>query len=236
MTARPRWRLPARLALAVASCLLAACAKFPATPSVGGERQLLDMRMTLRGPIDQNAYYLFVLDSNARDADGPEIIAPFTTFLGNGRATGAYNHYVEFHLGRFELFRDQPEQEGQIVPPREALGQPFFYDSTSSSGTLSCSIDLSTIRADPNDPNAEQLEINFITVNQIVLPGEVPIEPRQTDGFGKVGTSFLTLRVENGLTVDNTNGIEPSGETFEGNQLEAAYDLVDFQIRIRSGN
>jgi len=160
-----------RLLLLAAAALLGGCAQFPAAGTGGGQaRQLLDMRLTVRGSIDPNAYYLFVIDTDGRDSDGPEVIAPFTEFLGNGRATGSYAFYVEYHLGLFELFRDQPEQDGTIVPPRQALGEPFFTDSTSSAGTLQCSVDLATLRDNANDPNPTQLEVNFITVNEIVCP------------------------------------------------------------------
>lgn len=233
---RPRrFRGPLRAALLLlAGALLGGCAKFPATGVTGGGRQLLDLRLTVRGGIDPNGYYLFVIDTDGRDSDGPEVIAPFTEFLGNGRATGSYTYYVEYHLGLFELFRDQPEQEGTTVPPREALGEPFFTDSTSSAGTLQCSVDLSTLRDNANDPNPTQLELNFITVNEIVLPGEIPIVPRVSDGFGTVGTQYLSLQVENGLIIDN-NGIESAGEVFENQQVPPEYDLVDFRIGIREG-
>lgn len=224
------------LLLSVLAASLGGCAKFPATGDIGEvPRQLLDMRLTVRGAIDDQAYYLFVIDTNERDSDGPEIIAPFTEFLGNGRATGSYTHYVEYHLGRFELFRDQPEQEGVTPPPRTALGQPFFFDSTSSTGTLSCSVDMEDLKANPADPDLPQLELNFITVNKIVLPGEIPIDPRQTDGLGTQGTRFITFRVQNGLIIEN-NGTEEPGEVFEGQQLDPAYDLTDFRIGIRSGS
>lgn len=225
-----------RLALpAVAALLCAGCAKFPEAGGGGGVRRLLDLALTVRGTVDENAYYLFAIDTDGRDADGPEIIAPRTQFLGNGRATGSYTHYVEYHLGTFELFRDQPEQQGQVTPPREALGPPFFSDSTSSSGTLKITLDLDQLKANTNDPDPAQLEVNLITVNQIVLPGEVPLEPRQTDGLGVLGTDYLSVRLQNGLVVTN-EGIEAPGELFEGTQLEPAYDLVDFRLAVREGS
>lgn len=228
-----RFRRLLLAALLVAS--LGGCAKFQPAGVIDLPRQLLDMRMTVRGAIDDQAYYLFVIDTNERDSDGPEIIAPYTEFLGNGRATGSYTHYVEYHLGRFELFRDQPEQEGVTPPPRTALGQPFFFDSTSSSGTLSCSVDMDELKANSADADIPQLEVNFITVNKIVLPGEIPIDPRQTDGVGTQGTRFISFRVQNGLVIDNTGSEEP-GEVFEGQQLDPAYDLTDFRISVRSGS
>ncbi|MCC7493839.1 MAG: hypothetical protein IT204_15900 [Fimbriimonadaceae bacterium] len=224
----------ASLLLLLCGCL-GGCAKFPAGLSGGEARQLLDLRLTLRAAVDENAYYLFGIDINGRDGDGPEVIAPFTEFLGNGRATGSYTHYVEYHQRQFELFRDQPEQQGTTVPPRTALGPPIFFDSTSSAGTLSCSVDLAQLRLNAADPNPTQLELNFITVNQIVLPGEIPLTPRQSDGFGTLGTTFLSIRAENGLVINN-DGIESGGELFGGQQLDGAYDLTDFRIAIRQGS
>ncbi|MBI2299120.1 MAG: hypothetical protein HYU66_09305 [Armatimonadetes bacterium] len=229
----------AAVVLLAAGWLLGGCAAIPAGVQ-GALRQLLDLRMTVRGAVDENAYYLFVLDTNGRDSEGPEVIAPLTNFLGNGRATGVYQHYVEYHQGQFELFRDQPEQEGQVVPPRVALGQPFSFDSGSSQGTLRCSLDLNKVEAQGGlktnaaDPDIQQIEINFITVNEIVLPGSLPPTPRQSDGLGTDGTNFITFRVNNGLVIGNT-GLEQPGEFFGGQQLDAAYDLVDFRIEIRQG-
>lgn len=222
--------------LAAGLCLaLGGCAKFPAALDGDGARRLLDLRMTVRGAIDENAYYLFVIDTDGRDTDGPEIIAPRTEFLGNGRATGSYTHYVEYHLGRFELFRDQPEVEGQVNPPREALGPPFSSDATSSAGSLLVTIDLDQLKPNANDPDLTDIEVNFITVNQIVLPGELPILPRQTDGIGLLGTDYLAIRLENGLVITN-DGLEGTGELFENQQLEAPYDLADFRVAVREGS
>lgn len=226
-------RMVRRLLVLLCALALAGCAKFPET-GVGRTRLLLDLRMTVRGEIDDNAYYLFVIDTNERDTDGPEIIAPLTEFLGNGRATGSYTHYVEYHQGRFEVFKDRPEQQGTTVPPREALGPPFFSNASPSAGILTCTVDLSTLKSNVTDPDFTQVELNFITVNRIVLPGEVPIEPRQTDGIGRLGTTFLVVRIQNGLIVEN-NGLETTGEVFEGRQLEAAYDLSDFRVEVRRG-
>lgn len=226
-------RRPAAVVLLAAGWLLGGCAAIPAGVQ-GAVRQLLDLRMTVRGAVDENAYYLFVLDTNGRDSEGPEVIAPLTNFLGNGRATGVYQRYVEYHQGQFELFRDQPEQEGQVVPPRVALGQPFSFDAGSSQGTLRCSLDMNQLKDNVNDPAIQQIEINFITINEIVLPGSLPPTPRQSDGLGNDGTNFISFRVNNGLVIGNT-GLEQPGEFFGGQQLDAAYDLADFRIEIRQG-
>lgn len=207
------------------------CARTPG--GVGVSRRLVDMRMTMRGPLDPNAYYLFVIDTNSRAADGPRVLAPLTPFLGNGRATGSYTHYVEYHQGRFELFRDQPEQQGVTPPPREALGRPFSVAADEPGGTLSLTLDLNQIK--PADgPVPGQLEVNFITVNRIVLPGEIPPEPRQSDGLGIDGNQFLVLRLQNGLQVTN-DGLEGTGEVFGGRTLDAAYDLAVFFVAVRDG-
>jgi len=213
--------------------LTCGCAKFPGGSVI--TRRLVDLRMTLRGTPDPQAYYLFVVDTNGRGGDGPQVLAALTPFLGNGRATGSYTYYVEYHQGRFELFRDQPEVEGVTPPPREALGEPFAFDDSSSSGSLSCTLDLADLRENSSDPEPTQLEANFITANEIVLPGETPPVPRQSDGLGVEGNTFLVLRMENGLQVLN-NGIEGAGEVFGGRQLDEAYDVVDFRVDVREGN
>jgi hypothetical protein len=222
------------LALGLAALWLASgCAQFPANVVIGG-RRLLTMQLTLRGAADPNAYYLFVIDTGT-SGDGPRVLAPLTPFLGNGRATGSYTHYVEYHQGRFELFRDQPEQVGVSQPPRVALGQPFSYNDSSSSGTLRCALDLAQLKTNTSDPDPQQIKLNLITVNEIVLPGDVPPVPRQTDGFGPDGNSYLIVRLLNGVRIDNSTLIEGSSESYEGRPLDAAYDLVDFAVEVGQG-
>lgn len=226
-----------RRALLAALLLLGCtgCAQVPAGYS-SGTRHLLTMSMTMRGPIDPNAYYLFVIDTSTTSVDGPQVIAPNTLFLGNGRATGSYTHYVEYHLGRFELYRDQPEQQGVTPPLRTDLGQPFRYDSTSFANTLSCSLDLSQLKTLSTDPDLTQVKLNFITVNELVLPGQTPPVPRQSDGLGPDGTNYLLARLQTGNHFDNSNAIETTGESVFGQAFDPAYDLADFRVDVTQGN
>ena len=80
-----------------------------------------------------------------------------------------------------------------------------------------------------------QLKINMITVNRILLPGEVSTVVRQSDGLGTDGTNYLIVQMQAGTVIQNT-GIEAAGEIFEGQQLTPAFDLVDFQIAVKQGS
>ncbi len=230
---RRRYLVP--LTAVFLGALTTGCAKFPATGGGGTPRMLIDMRMTLRGAVDENAYYLFVIDTSGRDAKGPVIIAPYTQYTGNGRATGAYTHYVEYHLGRFDVFKDQPEEAGVTPPARTVIGQPFRSDSTSSTGVLRCWIDQDQLKLTAGQADLTQISLNLITVNEIVTAGSLPPVPRQTDGLGTDGNTFLVIRLQNGTIIEN-NGIESTGETFEGKSLSAEYDIADFRVAVVSGS
>jgi hypothetical protein len=226
----------ARIGLGLAALLaLGGCGMVPAgvasTPS-----QLLYMRMTMRGAVDENAYYLFVINTAANSSEGPEVIAANTSYLGNGLATGYYTHYVMYHQGIFELYRDEPAQQGVTPPAPTALGQPWAYDdSNAASGTLTCTLDTSVLKPSTTSAALQQIELNFITDNEIVLPGAAPSVPRQSDGLGPDGTTFLVVQLENGIVINN-NGIAVAGGLFGGVPLSPAYDITDFNVTVESGS
>ncbi|HEY3396851.1 MAG TPA: hypothetical protein VGM19_04245 [Armatimonadota bacterium] len=97
----------AALAGALLVCLLAGCAN---QGSLGGLTQptaLLSASFTMAGPIDENAYYFMALDT--LDNHGASFPVPVAAgpFWGNGWGTGTITHYVQYHLGQYNLYKTQ---------------------------------------------------------------------------------------------------------------------------------
>jgi hypothetical protein len=208
------------------------CAETPAGVSNLG-LNLIQMSMTMKSAVDPNAYYLFMLNTVANNSAGPTVLAADTPFLGNGLATGSYDYYVEYHQGQFELFMGEPESQGVTPTPAQALGVPYSYNDSSSVGTLSCTLTTGQINPAGN-PALTQVEMNFITVNEIVLPGDVPATPRQSCGVGSDGTQFLTLLLQNGNQIVD-NGI-PIETTYGGQPISPAYQIVNFSANYQTGS
>jgi len=77
----------------------------------GGEEQpvvpevILDIMVRFAAPVNDAFYYFIALDADGDfGADGPLPVAAGPRW-GNGWGTGSMTHFVEYHQGRYELFR-----------------------------------------------------------------------------------------------------------------------------------
>jgi len=78
----------------------------PVVPEV-----VIDFLVTFGGPVRDAFYYYIALDAdNDFGEDGPLAVAAGPNW-GNGWGTGSFTHYIEYHQGRYELFRAQLEPE-----------------------------------------------------------------------------------------------------------------------------
>ena len=97
--------------LVVGACLLLAvllsgCAN---TGSLGGTiipTAVLDVVFRMAAPIDENSYYFLALNAGGEVNSYPVPVAA-GPYWGNGWGTGAITHYVEYHLGQYNLFETQ---------------------------------------------------------------------------------------------------------------------------------
>lgn len=203
------------------------CARFPPEGEVTA-RDLLIVEMRTAEPIDPNFYYYVAIDTNGDPADGPlPVVAG--PYFGNGWGTGSFTHFVEYHGGVFDFLRGGPDNR----PPPVSLGPPFLREGPSpeAPNRLRIGIDLETLRPSPASPLPTQVEVNLITVNRLVLPGDVAPPDRAFDGLGETGNIYLSV----GTTVERvrtnrTDPIEPQGDTPVG-----AIDIVDWTIEVRKG-
>ena len=149
MRHRPLMTLAA-VTLAVALSL-SGCAR-------GGEQQppivpevVLEIMVRFAGPVNDLFYYFIALDADGDfGADGPLPVAAGPRW-GNGWGTGSMTHFVEYHQGRYELFRADltpvlVEQGGGI---RAVEGIPDTTDAGEHAITVD-SLDLgaATVTAD----------------------------------------------------------------------------------------
>ena len=93
--------------LPLAAFVLAGCANVgsligPTTPNA-----VVDFSFTMAGPVDPNSYYFLALDTI--DDNGATFPIPVAAgpYWGNGWGTGTITHFLEYHMGQYDLYRSQ---------------------------------------------------------------------------------------------------------------------------------
>ncbi len=90
--------------LASLALTLTGCARGGEGPSIVPE-VILDIMVRFAAPVNDAFYYFIALDADGDfGADGPLPVAAGPRW-GNGWGTGSMTHFVEYHQGRYELFR-----------------------------------------------------------------------------------------------------------------------------------
>ncbi len=81
------------------------CANVAGTGSVV-PRRLLDVQFSTAAPVNDSYFYFFAIDGDddAAGADGPLPVVS-GPFIANGWGTGSISHFLEYHLGLYEIFR-----------------------------------------------------------------------------------------------------------------------------------
>lgn len=64
----------------------------------------MDIWVQFAGPVDDSAYYYIALNKNPNYANLFPIPIATGPFWGNGWGTGSMSHFLEYHLGRYDLF------------------------------------------------------------------------------------------------------------------------------------
>jgi hypothetical protein len=102
MSHRPRLALLFLLALLLAGCANQGSLVGPTVPNA-----VVDVSVTMAGPIDNSCYYFVALDNvNDNGATFPVPVAG-GPYWGNGWGTGTITDYLEYHLGQYNLFQTQ---------------------------------------------------------------------------------------------------------------------------------
>lgn len=184
---------------------LSGCAKFPATPPTIGKQVVLTMRVQGRiNPIDSlnpslRRHYFIAIDHDGDPNTGPWAVA-YPPYGGNGWVTSqdaarsiGVTHFVQY---------DAANPSGYIygfVPSSNFLlttapQPPIRYELLDGGSTLRFTIDLSQIgtASIPAD-QITQLDINFITTNQLAINPNDYYQNRQFDGLGPIGQDYVTV-------------------------------------------
>jgi len=208
------------------------CAKYPPEPE-SLSRRLLTMDLWFAGEVNPDYYYYWAIDTNGDPGDGPLPIAS-GPFFGNGWGTGAFTYYVEFHNNLYRFFRgrpdNQPGQDQDLGWQFQAVGLP----TAENPNRLWVRIPLQTLREKETDPLPKYLDLNFITVNLIVLPGDLPPADRDFDGLGLSGNAYIR---ELDTRTDTTIANNPLGASYETEGDVSpefrALDLVNWRVEIQ---
>ena len=88
--------------------LLSGCANTGSLGDTTIPTAVLDVTLRLAGPVDENSYY-FVAFNAGGDVNSFPVPVAAGPYWGNGWGTGAITHYVEYHLGQYNLFQTQLE-------------------------------------------------------------------------------------------------------------------------------
>ncbi len=157
-------------ALAIALALpLTGCARggeeAPVVPEV-----VIDFLVTFGGPVRDAFYYYIALDAdNDFGEDGPVAVAAGPNW-GNGWGTGSFTHYVEYHQGRYELFRAQLEPE-LVTAGGGIIGVGGTPDST--------------------DAGVHDITVDALDLGAATVTGAGAVAAVANDGFQAAGTLAL---------------------------------------------
>ncbi len=171
----------------------AGCAQTPSGASGPGHdvpSALIDFTIRFAAAVNDSLYYFVALDTDGDfGEDGPVPVAA-GPFWENGWGTGSFSHYVEYHQGRYELYR-----VGRTVSLRQAgggivgaEGEPFSVDS-----------------------GIHEVKVEEITLGQAVIIGEGMIVGVTNNGQQSGGVFDIET--------DAAGDIVPGGISFRQNAL-----------------
>ncbi|MEA3400349.1 MAG: hypothetical protein U9R79_03810 [Armatimonadota bacterium] len=164
---RRRWAGGCVAALLLAAALpIGGCAR-------GGEQEpvvpetVLDLVVTYAAAVEDAFYYYVALDTDGDfGADGPLPVAAGPNW-GNGWGTGSLTHYVEYHQGRYELFR------ATLEPDLIAAGGGIV----GVAGT-----------PDTSDAGVHAITIDSLSLGQAMVTGDGAIASVSNASFQAAGT------------------------------------------------
>lgn len=216
---------------------LAGCARFPDVPPVSGKQ--LVITMTVRGrinPIDENnasirRHYFIAIDNDNDPNTGPWA-AIYPPYGGNGWVT---SQNADQSIGLTSYVRYDASYPGGYV--FDVLPGSFFLNTgvpqpvlrseiTDNGSTLRMVVDFNQIATDaiPAE-DIEQLDINFITVNTLVV-SDFLVPGREWDALGPGGKDYVTIDT----TTDKLyNGYNDDGHIVTDPDLDIVYWSVEVQ-------
>ncbi|MFP3903865.1 MAG: hypothetical protein ACLFWB_06435 [Armatimonadota bacterium] len=161
-------------------------------------RKTISFTITFAGNIDPGSYYYVALDADNDDGlDGPVPIAAGPQWE-NGWGTGSFTHYVEYHLGQYELYR------ADLDP-----------NLTNAAGGIERVSGL----PDSTDAGKHELQITALDYGAMTVGGAGMIDSAQNDGFQVAGTFSIETDAAGNILA---GGITWTPDTDGGRDLTAA--------------
>ncbi len=198
-------RTSAILALAVVLSMLAGCARFPSTAPTTGKQLVVTLRVRDRITLVDDAdptvrhYYFIAIDNDNDQYTGPWAVA-YPPYGGNGWVT---SRDAQRSIGVTSFLEYDAANPGGYIysfVPGSFLLQytnpqpPVRYEILDGGSTLRFTIDFSQIAttAIPAD-SIRELDINFITTNELAVNPNQLYPFRQFDGLGPSGQDYVTV-------------------------------------------
>lgn len=190
-------------------CLLAVlccgCARFPDTLPTTGKQLVLTLtvrgKITLTDPADPSVrhYYFVAIDNDNDQYTGPWAVA-FPPYGGNGWVTSRDAAQSKGVTSFLEYSSANPSGYIYSFVPGSYLTSytnpqpPLHLEILDGGRTLRVTIDLRQVET--SDVPAEritQLDINFITTNELAINPNQVYPNRQFDGLGPTGQDYVTI-------------------------------------------
>lgn len=184
---------------------LTGCARFPDTAPTTGKQLVVTLRVQGRiSPIDEvnpslRRHYFIAIDNDNDPNTGPWAVA-YPPYGGNGWVTSrdaarsiGVTSFVQFDAANPSgyLYGFIPNSNFLLTT---APQPPLRYELLDGGSTLRFTIDFSQIAtaAIPAD-QITQLDINFITTNELAVNPNELYPNRQFDGLGPTGQDYVTV-------------------------------------------
>ncbi len=216
-----RVRPPALLTAVLLAVLIPGCAKTPDTADIAPPR-VLDVALTLSAPPNDNFYYYMVIDANG-GGDGPMPVV-VSDVAGQGWVTGSATHFVEYHQGRFTIYKFLDPDDFQQYSP---IGSPARYSAVGR--TILFSVDITDLQV-----TGESVDVNFIALDN-------PFDEHRTlDALISAGTSALNVNITRDDTINNErlgfielpNDLLRDGVPTPVSDVTQSLDILDWSIEI----
>lgn len=223
----------------VVLCLLAGCARYPATPQPGDipPRTLYcEMSVTGHGQINPNDYYFLALGVDQTGTTGP---VPVTAGLGYTNGWGTISplpgnqvvqppFFVQIHGGAVQQYLGSTP-----------LGSPYRYGTRDNNQTIWIEIDQRLLDPLLGTIANPIVQLNWITMETLTAPIDPIAGDKQYDGLGRTGNSYLQtipLMASNIYSSDNQPGspyYEPTYGPDETTTSDPDIDIAHWAIEVR---
>ncbi|MBL8068585.1 MAG: hypothetical protein JNM28_09050 [Armatimonadetes bacterium] len=219
--------------------LMAGCAKFPGSGTVGNTKRLVfKLRVdgqlrTGQGTGQSGLPYVYVIALNLSKSDIPTTTGPIPVVIpgGNGIVAGEVTHFILWNplaQPQYQIFQFSDSTLNTYFQ----TGVPVVYTPTNEGDReLQFEVDLSQLVAAGTIDDYKSVQINFLTMNNTNTSGGGRVWDALGDGnIPTQVNSPLTVRLNSSQVYNNQNQIltEPQGDA-----ADPDLDIVDWSVEVR---